>query len=280
MAGYIEQTIKSVLDQNYPNLEYIIIDADSNDGTLDIIRKYKGQLAKIISEPDEGQYFAIQKGMDLATGDIMAWLNADDIYFPWTLHRINELFTRHTEVKWASGMSAFIDDSGNLTNFFSNVNAKPSKLIRSGYYRSDLLGFLQQESMFWRREIWQSAGGLDTRYKLAGDFELWTRFARFSEHVTIGLPLAGFRIRKNSRSRLNEDKYLLEVKDIAKQISKPVNTIARLTGAGQVINKLIRLMVWKKSWIYYFSVSKNSWLLRRKRRPVSTVSLNQLMLEI
>jgi len=101
-AEYIEATILSVLNQRYPNLEYIIIDGGSTDGTVDIIKKYADQLTYWCSEPDGGQYAAINKGFAHATGDVMAWLNSDDLYMPYTLHAVGSIMDSLEEVKWLS----------------------------------------------------------------------------------------------------------------------------------------------------------------------------------
>ena len=279
MADYIDKTLLSVVNQNYKNLEYIIIDGNSTDDTVSIIKKYENYITKFVSEPDNGLYDAIQKGMKLATGDILAWLNADDVYFPWTLEIVSKIFTEHTEVNWISGMAAFLDENGQLTNIYNTINARPAALIRRGHFRYGLYGYLQQESMFWRRELWEKTGGLNLEYRLAGDFELWTRFARHSEHVTVGLPLAGFRMRAGSRSKVQEEKYLEEVKKACRNLPGRFSLLARIASSSQIINKLVRLLVWKKAPVYYFSMSKQRWFLARRRRPVSSVSFSQLLLE-
>jgi glycosyltransferase involved in cell wall biosynthesis len=279
MEAYIGETLQSIINQHYDNLELIIVDGNSTDNTMAIVNQYRDSLSIIISEPDQGQYDAINKGMRLATGDVLAWLNADDIYFPWTLKTVARVFNDYPQVDWISGMSAFIDNSGNLLNIYNTINARPSALLARGYFRKNLYGYLQQESMFWRRDLWNKAGGLDLQYKLAADFELWTRFARYSDHVTIGLPLAGFRLRADSRSKANEDKYYSEVLTASKKLPKTNFIVRKLTSSNQVINKLIRLLIWKKAWIYYYSVSRQKWILANKRRPVGSVSFSQLLLE-
>lgn len=280
MEKYIEQTIRSILDQGYDNLEYIVIDGKSNDNTVAVVSKYQNQISTFKSEPDNGQYDAIQKGMKLASGEIMAWLNADDVYFPWTLSTVARVFSEFPEINWLSGISAFLDEEGNLTHIYNTVNSRPSKQISRGYFRKYLYGYLQQESMFWRRKLWDKTGGLDLTFKLAADFELWTRFANHAEHLTLGIPLAGFRLREDSRSKSMEDKYYEEVMDICKKLPKPNFLLRKIAGLNQVSNKLIRLLVWKKALVYYYSVSRNEWIMRKRRRPVSAVSFSQLMLEL
>lgn len=103
MEGTIEETILSVLNQNYPNLEYIIIDGNSTDDTMLIVNKYKDKISTIVSEPDNGMYDAIHKGFSMATGDILAWINADDSYMPWTFKYVNEVFTDLPDVDWIVG---------------------------------------------------------------------------------------------------------------------------------------------------------------------------------
>lgn len=110
MEKFIEGTILSVLNQNYPNLEYIIIDGASTDRTLEIIEKYKDRISLIISEPDKGMYDAINKGLSRATGDIMAYINADDQYLPGTLSLVNRLFSKFKNVDWISGVPTFMDE--------------------------------------------------------------------------------------------------------------------------------------------------------------------------
>ncbi len=223
------------LDQEYDNLEYIVIDGNSNDNTVAIVTKYESKISVFKSEPDNGQYDAIQKGLNLATGEIMAWLNADDIYFPWTLKTVAKVFSDFPEINWLSGMSAFLDEDGNLTHIYNTINARPSRQISRGYFRKNLFGYLQQESMFWRKQLWDKTNGLDLSYKLAADFELWTRFALHTEHLTLGIPLAGFRLREDSRSKIQEDLYYGEVLDICSKIPKPNIFLRKVASINQIL---------------------------------------------
>jgi len=109
---FIERTILSVINQDYPNFEYIIVDGGSTDGTLDIIKKYESSLCKWISEPDAGMYDALNKGFKLTSGEIMGWINGDDILFPGAFFNMRRLFHDLPEINWIQGLNIFIDLNG------------------------------------------------------------------------------------------------------------------------------------------------------------------------
>src|SRR3954447_20687666 len=128
---FIEQTILSVINQNYPALEYIIVDGGSTDGTVDVIRKYKDRLAGWTSEPDKGQYDAINKGFARATGEIMGWINSDDQYLPWTLATVARIFSQFPEVEWVTPLFQFCLGANGLP-----VTCKPVEgFSRSAFFR-------------------------------------------------------------------------------------------------------------------------------------------------
>lgn len=173
-ARYIESTIKSVLDQGYPNLEYIIIDGGSNDGSAEIIERYSDQLAYWVSEPDEGQTDALVKGFGRATGEILCWLCSDDLYEPKTLCEMAEVFVRNPQWQVVYGDSLWIDANDNFI--------RPKKEI--GFNRFVWMydhNYLPQPSTFWRRRIYEEVGGLDTRLDLTMDADLWIRFAEHTD---------------------------------------------------------------------------------------------------
>ena|ERR1035437_1146809 len=160
-AKYLEETILSVFEQNYPNLEYIIIDGGSTDGSLEIIKKYDKKLLLWLSEPDNGMYHAIQKGFDRSTGEIMAWINSDDKYHPGSLSIVSEIFEKYPEVNWLTGSITHFDVYGRTIRVF-----QPQRWSKYDYYTGNY-GWIQQESTFWRRGLWEKSGGklnLDVKY--------------------------------------------------------------------------------------------------------------------
>jgi len=226
---FLEETILSVIGQGYPNLEYILIDGGSTDNSAEIIRKYEGRLAYWVSESDGGMYEAIQKGFAKSTGEIMGWINSDDILHRNALFTIAELFTL-PGVSWIQGIPNVIDEKGRLVQ---TINLGPWSELR--FYTDDYC--IQQESTFWRRELWNNAGGyISTEYKLAGDYELWSRFFHHAKLFTPSCMLGGFRLRRENQLSLNWDAYKTE-RNIVRETAIQ-NTI---TEKVQKINHLQKL---------------------------------------
>jgi glycosyltransferase involved in cell wall biosynthesis len=212
-AVFLEATIQSVLSQNYPNLEYIIIDGGSRDGSIDIIKKYEKSLHYWCSEPDGGQYDAINKGFRHATGDIMGWLNSDDMHFPWTLKTVASILSDLTTVNWLTTLYAGWWDYHGFPNGFTLLPGFSKEAFLDGCslpWNKKTLGWIQQESTFWRKSLWERTGSsIDTNYKLAGDFDLWSKFYLHAELYGVSAPLAGFRSQANQKSS-GKDQYVSE----------------------------------------------------------------------
>lgn len=165
-AQYIEQTIQSVLAQNYPNLEYIVIDGGSTDGSVDIIRKYERWLTYWVSEKDHGQTDAINKGWKVSTGKIVAWLNSDDIYEANALLNIIELFNSSDDIGIVAGVCRQIDNHGNYVGNYFPTFDPGSQLVANG---------LAQPSTFYRKEAVEKADYLNNDLHFVMDQDLWMR---------------------------------------------------------------------------------------------------------
>jgi glycosyltransferase involved in cell wall biosynthesis len=206
-AGFIERTICSVLDQHYPNLEYIIMDGGSTDGTVEIIKKYESYLLFWASEKDKGMYDAIQKGFEKSSGQIMAWINSDDQYYLNAFFTIAEIFLQFPCISWLQGCPTLWDEKDRT------LLVKPSRRwSKYDYYLNDYK-WIQQESTFWRRSLWENAGAqMNIHLKYAGDFELWLRFFRYAPLYITDALIGGFRLRSgNQLSRDHMGEYLDEI---------------------------------------------------------------------
>jgi glycosyltransferase involved in cell wall biosynthesis len=205
-AAYIENTIKSVLDQGYENLEYIIIDGGSTDGSRDIIRKYEGRLSYFVSEPDKGHGNALNKGFQRSTGDIMAWINSDDMYVPWAFKTVAEIFDAFPDVYWIVGITTMWNEKG--------------AMIYTAYVHKNVLDYLsgnfqwiQQESVFWRRSLWEKAGGcIDESYRFMVDGELWSRFFQHENLWHAHCVLSGYRTHSSNRAKLHREECIDEMR--------------------------------------------------------------------
>jgi glycosyltransferase involved in cell wall biosynthesis len=207
-GSFIEKTIQSVLGQDYPNLEYIIIDGGSTDNSIDIIQKYQTSLKYWITEKDDGMYHAIQKGFGHSTGEIMGWLNSDDILHPKSLFTIAEMFSSFEEVEWIQGHPTVVDETGRIVY---SRNARNNKFdFYKKKYRDGV--FIQQESTYWRQSLWEKAGShISTDYKYAGDFELWMRFFNYAKLYNTSAIIGAFRFSGEGQITNNHyDAYLNE----------------------------------------------------------------------
>lgn len=221
-SRFLEEAICSVLTQDYLNIEYVVIDGGSTDRSVDIIRKYEDRLAYWVSEPDAGQYEAINKGFGKTTGEIMAWLNSDDKYLPWAFSIVNEIFMTCPEVKWLTTMYPLVlDEKGRpvewvLTEGFDRRSFfRGANLPGRGWYAR---AFIQQESTFWRRSLWERAGGyVDGSLMFAGDFELWARFFRHADLYAVETPIGGIRRHRNQKTVTGLDQYLTEAEEILRR---------------------------------------------------------------
>ncbi|MBL9150047.1 MAG: glycosyltransferase [Phycisphaerae bacterium] len=214
-ARFLPRMIASVREQRYPRLEHVFVDAASTDDTMAIVERERGHFASVTSEPDKGMYDGINRGFARTTGDVMTWLNVDDEWFPGTLHVVGTIFATLPEVEWIStALPAAIDENSALIK----VN-RIDGFSRAGFLRGenlagagwDAAGYIQQESTFWRRSLWERAGArLDDSLSAAGDFELWSRFFQHAELWCVDVPLGCYRRHASQKTSVDFGKYLRE----------------------------------------------------------------------
>lgn len=208
-ATTIEETMLSVLNQTYPNVEYIIIDGGSTDGTVDIIKKYADRLAYWVSEPDKGMYDAIRKGFGHISGDICCYINADDFYHHRAFETVADFFDTHQTIDWIKGLDVVYNEKGLITNI-SVPTIVINKLLRKGLYIEKCV--IQQESTFWRSKL-NATIDMDrfADFKLAGDYYLWYCFSSCAELHIVPTYLGGFRIIDGQLSSAH-DRYIQEIR--------------------------------------------------------------------
>jgi len=211
-ADYLAATIESIVSQKGDfELEYIVQDGGSGREVLEILERWQARIAagdfrpgcrqlqfSYFSEPDTGMYDAINKGFARASGDVLAWLNSDDMYHPYALQTVARVFGKFANIDWITGIPNAFNESGSRVGFDTFPAAYSRKYLGMGYYdvRYVASGFnwIQQESTFWRRSLWERAGAkLDSGYRYAADFHLWKEFSRHTDLVKVYSFLGGFR---------------------------------------------------------------------------------------
>jgi glycosyltransferase involved in cell wall biosynthesis len=198
-AHYLEETIQSVLGQTYPNLEYIIIDGGSTDGSREIIERYAAKLAYWVSEPDKGQTDAINKGFGRASGDLLAWINSDDTYLPHAIAEAVEFMQSHPEVGLVYGDANLIDENGAILGPFPARQTDYHRL-RQGYVH------IPQQSAFFRADLWRKVGPLDPSFYFAMDYDLWVRLAKAAPIQYHPRLWANFRLHASGKSVASDDR--------------------------------------------------------------------------
>lgn len=197
-ACFIEETIQSVLDQGYPNLEYLVFDGGSTDNTVEILKKYERYL-RWVSRKDRGQSDAINQGFRLASGEILSYLNSDDLYEPGALRTVAGFMSAHPDVHWITGKCRIIDDHGYEIR-------KPITLYKNlwlkvhSYTALLVLDYISQPATFWRRTVIERVGLFDENEHLAMDYDYSLRVGRHFPLWVIDSYLAGFRVHRASKS--------------------------------------------------------------------------------
>jgi glycosyltransferase involved in cell wall biosynthesis len=227
---FVDATMRSIHGQGYPNLEHIVIDGGSTDGSLAIIDSYRERLAYWVSEPDDGQTAALIRGFDRATGDIYCWLNSDDLFEPNTLHEVAEYFAANPEVQFVYGDSRWIDRDG------GRIKHKREH----GWNRFVWLydhNFVAQASAFWRADLYRAVGGLDRSFDLAMDADLWARFAELTTPRHVRRFWSSMRFypeQKNTRMRQASLLEMRRIRDRYVEPASPIVEASRSVGARAI----------------------------------------------
>jgi glycosyltransferase involved in cell wall biosynthesis len=209
-AQFIRATIDSVLSQEYPDLEYFVVDGGSTDGTVEILKSYGNKL-NWVSEKDRGQTDAINKGLRRSTGEIMTYLNSDDVYLPGTLKRVGEYYQK-TKADWITGDCLTIDEEGKPSK--GNTIISLYKRFLMAIYSPLTLriadSMLPQPSTFWSRNAWDKVGEFNEKYHYVMDYDYWLRMSTLYKPHDLKVPLSGFRFQQESKSQTGRVKLMKE----------------------------------------------------------------------
>jgi glycosyltransferase involved in cell wall biosynthesis len=238
---YIRETIESVITQKGDfHIEYFVLDNHSSDRTAVIVREYQELLAtgklhvscrgiqiKLISERDSGMYDAIKKGLSQAHGDVYAWINSDDVYLPGAFDIIQKTLEKYPEISWLKGITSYMNEYSTI------YAAGECCLYRQDWIKAGLYGtalyFIQQDSVFWRADLWKKSGGVDNKFSMAGDYFLWKSFAEFTPLYSLRAYLSCFRKRTHQKSS-NMQSYWKEIEETCTPDQRLASKVKRYFG--------------------------------------------------
>jgi glycosyltransferase involved in cell wall biosynthesis len=196
---FLEASIRSVLEQDYPNIEYIAVDAGSKDNSVEILQKYQQHFAWWVSEKDKGHADALNKGFSHATGEILAWLNSDDVYLPHAVAEAVAILRDHPEVGMVYGDADLIDKLGTKIGQFASRQTDYRRMLRGSVH-------IPQATTFFRADLWRQVGPLDLSLFFSFDYDLWVKLAKVSQVLYVPKRWAQFRIHDDGKTIVNDDR--------------------------------------------------------------------------
>ncbi len=218
-AQYLEEAIRSVLLQGYPNLEYIVMDGGSRDGSVEIIRRYAPWLSYWQSQPDGGQAAALADGFARATGEILAWINSDDRLQPGALQRVGRFFARRPWLAFASGDVNFIDANSQVISRIFALPPNPRLTTQLGVHR------WPQQGCFWRRSVYERVGGVDRALRFCMDRDLFIRLSMAGPSRRLpGPPLGDFRLHEEAKTATWQTIWQREHALLQRRYRQPLTT--------------------------------------------------------
>jgi glycosyltransferase involved in cell wall biosynthesis len=261
---YIEETILSVIGQNYPNLEYIVIDGGSTDNTVEILKKYEHQLTYWVSEPDKGQSHAINKGLERCTGHVFNWLNSDDYYMPNTFFHLAEAYFKNPNIScWAGGFRQFFDGQPNSNEDFEpmTISSPPSRTMGTP--------IMLQPSTFFSLSVLREIGGINDKLRYVMDLEMWIRYLiqkGDTELVRIAPMLTAFRRHVQSKTVNESVRFVAETDKLYFSIAILIKAVAQKETLNHLYNNELKDLVF-------------SWGLSEQQRLRLRESLSYYLLE-
>lgn len=213
-AEFLEATLQSVLGQDYPLVEYVVMDGGSDDGSQSILERYAPQLDFVQSRPDKGQTDALIEGFSRVTGDVMAWLNSDDCYEPGVLSEVASYFELHPRARFVFGDATWIDRDGAVLRRKREMPFNRFVWLRTYDY-------IPQPSAFWRRDLYQEVGGLDPSFDLAMDMDLFARFAEHTRLCHVPRLWSQMRVHPNQKNTVLRERSEYEGQIIRSRYAKP-----------------------------------------------------------